>query len=622
MKVLFLITAVSATALAAPARPPVTVSVDATDAPRRILHAKLAIPASPGPLALHYPKWIPGEHAPTGPIGNLAGLQVSAAGKPLAWRRDPVDLYTFTVDVPAGARAVDVALDYLVPVEAVGHGSGGMATDHLAIVNWHLALLYPDGARPDELTYAATLKLPPGWSWGSALAPARAAGATVEFKPVPLTSLIDSPVLIGDHLRHVALDATHEIVAASDSDAATRVDDALLGQLRGLVAEAQALFGARHYRSYHFLVALSDYIAHGGIEHHESSDNRGPERTFTDDNMRLAMAGLLPHEFTHSWNGKYRRPAGLATPDYQQPMKDDLLWVYEGLTTYWGTVLTARSGLLTVEQARDGLAWAVADLEATRGRAWRPLADTAVAAPSLYGSGAEWRHWRRSTDFYLEGSLVWLEVDALLRKQTGGARSLDDFARRFYGGESGAPAVVPYQLDDVVKALEAIAPGDWRRVLAARLDGPTQHAPVDILEATGWRLAFDETPTQMFKAREERTHKIELTHSIGVIVDEKDGTIADVIPDSAAARAGVGPGMKLVAVNSRKWTPRLLREAVAASKTTPVELLLENGDYLRVHRLDYKGGARYPHLVRIPSVTDTLTAILTPLRAGAVRGHP
>ncbi|HXP45680.1 MAG TPA: hypothetical protein VN810_00310, partial [Terriglobales bacterium] len=320
------------------ANPPgtITLAVDATDAARSLFHARLVIPVTAGPLTLFYPEWIPGEHGPTGPLVNLAGLKMTANGKPLAWRRDDVDMYALHVDVPQGASALEIALDYLGPVKEEGFSAAASSTQQLALISWNQVLLYPQGKPPHELMYAASLRLPAGWKFATPLEIASQTGDTPEFKPVTLNSLIDSPVLSGAHFRVVPLAAeitpAHRLDLAADSEAALDIPADVVSEYSQLVRETGALFGARHYGHYDFLISLSDHVAHFGLEHHQSSDDRMRERAFVDGYLYASGGGLLPHEFTHSWNGKYRRPAGLATANYQEPMKGELLWVYEGLT--------------------------------------------------------------------------------------------------------------------------------------------------------------------------------------------------------------------------------------------------------------------------------------------------
>ncbi len=578
---------------------PVLLDVDAREAARKILHARLRLPAAPGPLTLVYPKWLPGEHGPTGPIADLAGLVFTAGGKTLPWRRDAVDMFAFHLDVPAGVDTVEVALDYISPIESDGFSSGASATLWLSMVSWNQVLLFPKGAKGDALTYTASLRLPGGWKYGTALPVASETGERVEFTPVSLTTLVDSPVLIGAHLRTFALgtDApVHRVQAAADSEAALAAGPALVAGWKNLVAETD-------YRSYSFLLTLSDHTAHFGLEHHESSDDRVAERSLVDEDPRRTAAGLLPHEMTHSWNGKYRRPAGLAPGTFEVPMQGELLWVYEGLTEYLGQVLTARSGLLTPEEYRESLALTAAGMDYQRGRKWRPLLDTTIAAQVLYDSREDGGAWRRSVDFYDEGELLWLEADTIIRRETKGARSLDDFCRLFHGGTSGPPQVVPYAFDDVVSALQKTAPYDWRGFWRGRLESPTSGAPLGGVTGAGWSLVYSDAVPQMH-----------VRYSIGLVLDEA-GRIAEVIPASPADRAGMSAGAKLVAVNGRRWSSQGLRQAIRETKTGPhpIEMLVENGEFFSTYRLEYDGGERYPRLEPVAGAPDVLSTIIKPL---------
>ena len=598
---------------------PVTLVVDAREAPRKIFHAKMTIPAKPGPLTLLYPKWLPGEHGPTGPIVDLAGLTFAAGGKAIAWRRDPIEMYAFQLEVPAGADAVEATLDYLSPVETSGFSSGASATANLALISWNQVLLYPKGVKSDEIDYAATLKLPAGWKYATPLARRKEAGGTIEFEPVSLTTLVDSPVLTGSHFRVVTLETepiAHRIDIAADSDAALEMSPELVGHYKNLVAETGALFGARHYRHYDFLLTLSDHTAHFGLEHHESSDDRVCERCVVDEEKRKAeLAGLLSHEMTHSWNGKYRRPAGLQPGSFDQPMRGDLLWVYEGLTQYLGEILMARSGEVTAEQYRQSLAQTAAEMDATKGRAWRPLEDTAVAAQVLYGARPDWALWRRGVDFYPESNLLWLEADTLIRKQTGGNKSLNDFCRLFHGGQSGPPRVIPYEFEDVAAALNQVVAFDWKGFWRTRLDrtgSEAARAPLAGIEASGWKLVYRDSPTGMQKAAEEAHESVDARFSIGLVAG-KEGSIPDVVPGSPADKAGVPPGARVVAINGKRFSREVFHDAVKSSKTRPVELLLENGDDFATYKLDYSGGERYPDLERESGKPDVLSQIIAPL---------
>lgn len=597
---------------------PIKFDVDATDAPRSILHARLHIPAPPGKLTLFYPKWIPGEHMPSGPINDLTGLEMSANGRPLNWQRDADDMYAFHLDVPARADAVDVSLDFLLPTGGGSFSTGVSSTAKLLELNWNEVLLYPQTAEPLKLQYVTTLQLPEGWKFGTALPVASASGARVEFSPAPLETLVDSPVIAGEYFRTIDLtpgeQPPHVIHLVADSAAALEMTPEDIRHFSHLVKEANALFGAHHYRDYHFLVTLCDRVSHGGLEHHESSDDRVGENYLTDESARHSFPDLLPHEMVHSWNGKYRRPAGMATPDYQQPMRDELLWDYEGLTDYLGKVLAARSGLQTNEDFRETFALTAATLDHRAGRAWRSLADTTVAAQLLYVAPSTGIAWRRGTDFYPEGDLIWLEADTIIRQQTKGKRSLDDFCKIFYGGESGPPKVVPYTYDDVVKALNEIAPYDWRGFFQQRIYEINPHAPLGGLENGGWRLAYTNELPALLKTREGQRKYTDLSFSLGLNLSP-EGVINDVLPGTTADQAGIGPAMKLVAVNGRRWTPENLRAAVksAATNGAPIELLIENSDYFKNYRLDYHGGEKYPCLERVPAKPDLLAEIIKPL---------
>ena len=595
--------------------PTVTIAVDATAAPRKIFHASLKIPASPGDLTLYYPKWIPGEHAPDGPVIDLAGLKFGAGGKILKWRRDLVDGFTIHVEVPAGISEISAELDFLSPaIFEGGFSAGSSATDKLAVISWNQVLLYPKGWQSDDINYSASLKLPDGWKFGTPLPVASHSGNEIKFATVSLTTLVDSPVITGEFLKVVPLaqDPVTEMDIAADSAAALEAPAEVWDHYKHLVEQAQRLFGAHHYRDYHFLYTLSDHVAHFGLEHHESDDSRVDERALVDDASRKLSASLLPHEYVHSWNGKYRRPADLVTPDYEQPMQDDLLWVYEGLTNYLGFVLTARSGLLTEEQDRDDLAITADMLDHhTPGRVWRNLQDTADAAPQLYFAPRAWQSWRRGTDFYDEGTLSWLWADVIIRQQTKGAKSLDDFCELFHGAPSTGPMVKPYTFDDIVSALNQIAPYDWRGFWTERLTNHGPGAPLGGVEGSGWKVVYDEIPSEMLTGSASMNHTVPAALAFGLLLNE-DGTISDLTEGLPAAKAGIGPGMKLVAVNGRRFSPEILRDAVKATKNgnAPLDLLVENTDYYKTYKIDYHGGEKYPHLVRDDSKPDLLSEIL------------
>jgi predicted metalloprotease with PDZ domain len=607
---------------------PVRIEVDLRDAPRHIFHSKMTFAVKPGPLTLLYPEWIPGEHGPTGPISQLAGLKFASGGKVLAWRRDDVNMFAFHLEVPAGASELTASLDYLSPGEGGAFSSSPATTAKLAVLEWCLVTLYPEGTRSDAISYSASLRLPAGWKYATALSAEREMSGAIDFAPVSLTTLIDSPVETGEFLRKIPLGqadgAAHSLDLVSDIPAAIEPTPEQVKHFNNLVTEANALFGAHHFRHYDFLLTLSDHVSSFGLEHHESSDDRDAERVFSDPDLYNKFADLLPHEFVHSWNGKYRRPAGLATPDFDQPMKDDLLWVYEGLTQYLGTVLAARSGLRDADMNREYIAWVAGYLDHWPGRTWAPLQDTAVFAQYLYNvPGKQWSSWRRSVDFYDESTLIWLEADTIIRRESKGQRSLDDFCRGFYGAPSSAPAVKPYTFEDVVAGLNQVVPYDWRGFLRARLDATSEHAPLGGIENAGWSLSYTDQLNGFQRSVEVADKLIDVRFSLGLIVqhdesDKKNGLVLDVIPGSPAAAAGISPDMKLIAVNGRNWSPELLRESIAGAKggSTPIDLLVENTGVIETFKLSYHDGERYPHLVRADSGEDLLTRILSPSSKG------
>lgn len=596
---------------------PITLRVDATDAASNVLHSHLTIPASSGPLTLYYPKWIPGEHSPSGPIVGLAGMRVTANGNAIPWTRDPVEMFAFHVDVPSSAIAIDIDLDYLAPVGGAIFTAGPSTSPRLAVLSWNTVLLYPQTANTDTLQYEATLRIPRGWKYVSPLE-TRSAGEEIRFETVSLTTLIDSPVQIAAELRSINIPNDtgfrHTINLASESSYALETPPDFAERYSHLVAEATALFGANHYRHYDWLLTLSNQVAHFGLEHHESSDDRTAENAIRDAEARKWLSGLMAHEFVHSWNGKYRRPAGLATGNYHDPMAGELLWVYEGLTTFLGELLPYRSGLINAEEYRDELAATAAGMSQHVGRTWRPLLDTAVAAQILYGSPGAGMAWRRSVDFYPEGTLIWLDVDMTIRSLTGGKRSLDDFCRAFFGGSSGRSDVRPYTFNDLVVALNSVAPSDWRTFLNRRLTSTDPTPPLGGIEASGWRLIYNDKPNLDISFQEHRSKGADVSSSLGFNVGET-GRIEDVIPNSPAARAGVTAGSRVVAVNGRRFSTDQMHDVVKASAkaTTPIELILESDEYYSTARIDYHGGERYPHLERVSGKPDLLDVIGKPL---------
>lgn len=598
---------------------PIGISVDLTDAPRKILHARLSYPVKAGSLTLVYPKWIPGEHGPTGPIDNLAGIEFTARGKPIPWRRDDVNMYAFQLQVPAGVTTLDAKLDFLATASPTGFSAGASTSANLCLLSWNELLLYPEGYSASEVRFAPEIKLPEGWKFGTALTSSGERGAAANFQPVTLETLVDSPVIAGRYFKEIALSPEvspkHFLDMAADGPEDLNISKENLAALHNLVLEAGKLYASHHFNSYHFLLTLSDSVAHFGLEHHESSDDRVSARTMIEDDLKLLNADLMPHEFTHSWNGKYRRPAGLVTPDYQEPMKGELLWVYEGLTQYLGDVLAARSGLWTADQYKAYLAASAAELNHRPGRTWRNLEDTAVAAQTLYSTGEGWDNWRRSVDYYPEGELIWLEADVNIRKLSGGKKSLNDFCARFLGaGGNPGPKLLPYTFADVIEALNAVQPFDWASFLKERITSKANHAPTDGITAGGYRLSFDDKPNEITRAEESKNHGVNAWYSLGFYTGS-DNVVSDVLFDSPAFQAGMGPGMKIVAVNGRGASDELLRAAINETKTgaRTVEFIVENTGFFKVLKVQYEGGAKYPSLTREGSGVALLDEILKPL---------
>ena len=594
--------------------PPIRLQVDATEATRRLLHTKMQFPVKPGPFSLLYPKWIPGEHGPTGPIEDLVGIKVTANGKPVRWERDAVNMYEFHMEVPAGVSSLDVAADFISPPESGGFSSGSSITSQLAVLSWNQLLLYPKGVPSDQLNIQATLQVPNGWRYGTALPIQSETGNQIIFKPSSLTTLIDSPVQAGANFRTIDLSpggVHHYLHLAGDSERAVRVSDEVVQHYRNLVAETSVLFGAPHYRDYHFLFTLSDHVAHFGLEHHESSDDRTDEEALVDDDHRRLAPSLLPHEFVHSWNGKFRRPSGLATADYSEPMKGNLLWVYEGLTEYLGEILTPRSGLSTTQDFLDTLGAEAAALDKKAGRTWRPLEDTAVAAQVLYASREDYSDLRRTVDYYEEGTLIWLDADVTIRRLSQGAKSLDDFCKLWAGAPASEPAVKTYTFDDVVRTLNAVQPYDWAKFLNDRLQSTAPRAPLDGIVNGGYNLVYTAERPEIWKTREDVRKTMNMAFSLGLVA-KVTGEIIDVHLDTPAAKAGLAPAAKIIAVNGREFNPAVLRHAVADAVTdkSAIALLVKDGEYYRTVSLDYHGGEKYPHLVRDTSKPDLLADII------------
>jgi predicted metalloprotease with PDZ domain len=584
----------------------ISLTVDATRTSQKLLHARLILPVKPGPLTLYYPKWIPGEHSPSGPISDLTGLKFEAGGKTIPWKRDLNDVFTFHLDIPDGVSTLDASYDFIEP-------DNNSATDKLMVLEWNEVILYPAGIPAEQLSYEAKLIIPDGWKLGTSLPAASQIGNQVTFKPISLDLLVDSPVIAGQYYR--AVDITppgepihHELDLVADSEAALDLNAKLQKAMTNLVAESGKLFGARHYRDYHFLLTLSDHVAHFGLEHHESNDSRLPERALLMPSAGQSLGGLLSHEFVHSWNGKFRRPADLAVPYYEDIEQTDLLWGYEGLTDFLGPMLAARSGLWTPDQYHEYLASIAASLGPGRpGRTWRPLLDTAIGEPGM--SGRSWLNWRRGTDYYDEGDLLWLEVDTIIHRESHGQKSIDDFCRAFHGGANNGPEVKTYTFEQLVSDLSSIAPYDWTGFFHTRLDSTSPEAPLGGIENGGWKVVFNSEPSKLGGRRGNPGY----TYSIGLQIGE-DGAVRDAIVGSPAFEAGISSGMKVVGVNGRVYTSDVLEDAIKAAKDTtqPITLLVVVDDYYQTSTINYHGGESYPHLVRVDAKPDYLDDIIKP----------
>lgn len=607
----------AASALAQDSRP-IRITVDITDAPRKILHSTMSIPVRPGPLTLVFPQWLPGEHGPTGPIDNFAGLVVIANGQTLAWRRDDINMFAFHITVPAGVDTLEAKADFLATASPTGFSAGASTSANLCLLSWNELLLYPANTPAAQVTFEPSIKVPDGWQLGTALSRASTEGNVTHFSPVPLDMLVDSPVLTGRYFREIALapevTPKHYLDMAGDGPEDLKLTNDQINAISNLVRETGSLYRSRHYNSYHFLLTLSDSVAHFGLEHHQSSDDRVEARNFLDEDSSMLEGDLLPHEFTHSWNGKYRRPAGLATPNYQQPMIGNLLWVYEGLTQYLGDVLATRSGIWTPEQYRAYLAYSAAELDHRPGRTWRDLQDTATSAQILYDTSEQWDNWRRSVDYYQEGELIWLDVDTTIRKLSNNQKSLNDFCVRFLGlGGNTPPEVLPYTFDDIVTNLNAIQPNDWAAFLTERLTTKSPHAPLDGITNGGYHIEYSSEPNEFIRASENHDRGVDAWYSLGIQVS--DNSISDVLVGSPAFNAGLGPSMKIVAVNGRAASDELLHTAIRDAKgnSQPIELIVSNTGYFKVVKIDYHGGEFYPHLVRDERTPDRLESILKPM---------
>jgi predicted metalloprotease with PDZ domain len=602
---------------------PIQITADLTDAPRKIYHAEVDIPVTAGPLTLTTPKWIPGNHRPTGPVDSITGVVFTANGKTLNWRRDDVDLYEFHVDVPEGVTTLHAHLDCIVTARV---------TQKMAVLEWEKLLLYPAHVPVRDIPVQPSLIVPAGWGVGTALSPVSsgaypvpAEGSTTKFAVTSVEQLEDSPIITGRYFHEFTLAPTvtpkHYLDVVSDYPEDSNMRPATLAEVGNLVREADALYASHHYNVYHFLLTLSDVAGGEGLEHGQSSDNGVGEKGFADDAHQLAESDLLSHEFTHSWNGKYRRPVGLYQPDFATEQQGALLWVYEGMTQYLGNVLAARSGLKNQAQYRDMLALSAANLDYKAGREWRSTTDTAVAASILRGGNPAWSNWKRGQDYYQEGELLWLDADTLIRKLTGDKKSLDDFQKIFLakGGNTG-PLIVPYTFDELVADLNAVTPYDWATFLHDRVDKINPRADVAGIEQGGYKLVYKDKPSASERTMAAaggagmRGRGLDCWYSLGLRIGA-DGTISDVLWNGPADKARLAPGEKILAVNGQIFSADALRTAIKGAKgnTEPIHLIVQADNFVSNAEIDYHDGERYPVLERVEGAPDYLDEITKPL---------
>jgi predicted metalloprotease with PDZ domain len=590
------------------------INVDATDLAHRIFRVRETIPAQAGPLTLLYPQWLPGNHSPNGTIDKMAGLVVKANGQVLPWTRDPLNVYAFHVDVPQGASGVEVEFQFLSSQDQ--RQGRVVMTPEMLNLQWNSVTMYPAGYFARQINTEASVKLPAGWQAGTALEVASKDGGTLNFKPINYDDLVDSPIYAGKYFKRIDLDPgakapVHMDIVADDAKY-LEIKPEQIKLFQNLVQQMYKMYGAHHYDHYDFLVSLSDKMSGNGLEHHRSSEDGTSADFFTEWKKNALSRDLFSHEFNHSWDGKYRRGADLATPNFNVPMSDTLLWVYEGQTQFWGQVMAARSGLWDADQAHD--MWAFTAATYDKGRpglaSFRNVQDTTNDPIIAQRRPLPYRNYQASEDYYSAGQMIWLDVDGQLRELSGGKKTIDDFGKAFFGVNPGKWDVDTYTFDDVVKTLNDIAPYDWAKYLRTRLDG---HGPlIGGIESHGWKLVYTDKPSDAVKALEARRHSVDLTYSLGVSIG-KGGSIGDVLWDGPAFKAGLSPSMTVIAVNGHDYNPDALKEAVTASakdKNQPIELLVKNFDEYKTIRIDYHDGLKYPHLVRDTGKPDTLTTLL------------
>ena len=589
----------------------ITLHVDASDTSQGIFEVKETIPVDQtGPMVLLYPKWLPGHHSPSAPIDKLAGLHIFAGGKEIPWTRDKVAMEAFHIDVPAGTKEIEANFVYLSATQ--GNQGRIQVTPEMLSLQWNTVSLYPAGYYTRQIPIEATVKYPDGWTAYSGL-PSNARGSNYAYQKTSYQTLIDSPTIAGKYTKEFPLSDRVFLDVVADTPDELKATPEQIAAHKRLVEQAVKTFGAQHYDKYHFLLTISDNLGGIGLEHHRSSEDGVDTGYFTDWDSNTPSRNLLPHEYTHSWDGKFRRPAELWTPNYSVPMRDSLLWVYEGQTQFWGYVLQARSGLVSKEDTLDAYAYIAASYDNTPGRRWRPLVDTTNDPIISQRRPKGWSNYQRSEDYYNEGLLVWMEVDSILRDQSGGKKSIDDFAKAFFGVRDGDWGELTYTFDDVVATLNGIQPYDWRSLLTERLHQTSTHAPLNGFTNNGYELVYTDEPSDYVKGLLKNYHRVDATHSIGLGSNDK-GEITTVIWDSPVFEEGLDVGDEILAVDGAAFSGERLNNAIRDAKTgkEPIHLLVKSGDQFKDVAIDYHGGLRYPHLKKTGKGETGLDRLLAP----------
>ena len=617
-----LLAAATVLTLPAFAQTPIRITADLTEAPRKLYHAEIDLPVKPGPATFITPEWIPGNHRPTGPVSDITGVAFSIDGKPVYWRRDDQNLYEYHVEIPKGVTTLHAHLDCIVTARA---------SDKMAVLEWEKLMLYPANIPVRDIAIQPSVTVPAGWGIGTALTPTGAydpnakVGGTTQFQPTTVEQLEDSPVISGEYFHEFALapeiSPKHYIDVASDEPGDSNLRPQPLDEISNLVRETGAAYDSRHYHVYHFLLTQSDIAGGEGLEHGQSSDNGVGEKGFESQKGQLGDADLLSHEFTHSWNGKYRRPYNLYQDDFSKMQQGSLLWVYEGMTQYLGNVLAARSGLKSQAAYREMLALSAAQLDYKSGREWRPTEDTAIAASILRSEGPAWGNWRRGQDYYQEGELFWLDADTKIRELTNDQKSLTDFLHIFLGkGGNTGPLIVTYNRDELVSDLNAVVKYDWASFIHDHIDVVNPHADFDGITRGGYKIVYQDHPSDSLSAlmhsggRRGGGGGPYVWYSLGLQVSA-DGTIYDVRWGSPADKAKLAPGQKLIAVNGLVFSSDALHQTLVAAQTSkePIHFLMQSEQYITPVNIDYHDGERYPAMVRVDGTKDYLDEITNPL---------